>query len=93
MKPRILILGDVMLDRYLHGSTKRTNPEVPGGTVFNVERVEDRLGGAAAVAYLCAGLGAAATLCGSVGHDAEGQRLIDLCEANGVKWCGCLDQP
>ena len=54
MNTRVLVIGDVMLDRYVWGVTERPNPEFPGGNVFRVERIEDRLGGAGAVAFLCA---------------------------------------
>ncbi len=54
---RILVVGDAIVDRTLQGSVERVNPEAPG-TVFRVERTEDRNGGAAAVAMLCESLGA-----------------------------------
>ena len=49
---KILVVGDAILDRYLIGRWAKPNPEAPDGMVFAVERTEDRLGGAAAVAMI-----------------------------------------
>ena len=56
-KPRLLIAGDSLIDRYLHTTVERLNPEAPG-VVYKHVRTEDRPGGAAAVAMLCEALGA-----------------------------------
>jgi D-beta-D-heptose 7-phosphate kinase/D-beta-D-heptose 1-phosphate adenosyltransferase len=80
MKPRILVVGDVLLDRYLHGTVERVNPEAPG-VVFRAERIENRLGGAGAVAYLCAGLDCDVTLAGNIGGDEAGDALLEIFEA------------
>lgn len=76
-RPRILVVGDVLLDRYLHGTVERVNPEAPG-VVFSVQRTEHRLGGAAAVAYMCAGLVCETTLIGTLGDDEAGWIASDL---------------
>ena len=65
---RILIVGDVMLDRYWHGPTARISPEAPV-PVVKVEAVEDRPGGAANVAANIATLGARARVLGVTGAD------------------------
>ncbi|MET0380045.1 MAG: bifunctional D-glycero-beta-D-manno-heptose-7-phosphate kinase/D-glycero-beta-D-manno-heptose 1-phosphate adenylyltransferase HldE [Spongiibacteraceae bacterium] len=65
---RILVVGDVMLDRYWHGPTARISPEAPV-PVVKVEQIEDRPGGAANVALNIAALNAHATLAGLVGVD------------------------
>jgi D-beta-D-heptose 7-phosphate kinase/D-beta-D-heptose 1-phosphate adenosyltransferase len=65
---RVLVFGDVMLDRYWHGSTERISAEAPI-PVVDIQEVEDRLGGAANVALNIASLGGAAGLIGAVGED------------------------
>ena len=64
----VLVIGDVMLDRYWHGPTERISPEAPV-PVLNVQKVEDRPGGAANVALNIATLGAKVNLIGLVGDD------------------------
>ena len=64
----VLVVGDVMLDRYWHGGTSRISPEAPV-PVVKVEQIEDRPGGAANVALNIAALGAPATLVGVTGQD------------------------
>ncbi len=71
---RILVLGDVMLDRYWYGPTKRISPEAPV-PIVKVEREEDRPGGAANVALNIVALNAQATLLGLIGDDDNGQTL------------------
>ena len=63
-RPHITVVGDLILDRYLIGDATKLNPEQPG-VVIRVDREEDRLGGAAAVAMIAAGLGARVTLAGA----------------------------
>uniref|UniRef100_D5WZL3 RfaE bifunctional protein n=1 Tax=Thiomonas intermedia (strain K12) TaxID=75379 RepID=D5WZL3_THIK1 len=74
---RVLIVGDVMLDRYWFGSTDRISPEAPV-PVVRVQRDEDRVGGAANVALNAAMLGAQATLLSVVGADEPGRKLVTL---------------
>jgi D-beta-D-heptose 7-phosphate kinase / D-beta-D-heptose 1-phosphate adenosyltransferase len=71
---RLLIVGDVMLDRYWQGSTSRISPEAPV-PVVNVSSAEDSPGGAGNVALNVSALGAAATLVGLVGEDEAGEEL------------------
>ena len=71
---RILIIGDLMLDRYLYGPVKRISPEAPV-PIVRVERTEERPGGAANVAVNIAALGAKAMLIGLVGDDEDAQYL------------------
>jgi D-beta-D-heptose 7-phosphate kinase/D-beta-D-heptose 1-phosphate adenosyltransferase len=73
-KTHILIVGDVMLDRYWHGDTSRISPEAPV-PVVKINHVEDRPGGAANVALNVNALGAKATLIGIIGQDSEGKTL------------------
>jgi rfaE bifunctional protein kinase chain/domain len=74
---RILVVGDVMLDRYWFGDVSRISPEAPV-PVLKIERVEERPGGAANVARNIASLGAQATLLSVVGDDEAGACLERL---------------
>jgi D-glycero-beta-D-manno-heptose-7-phosphate kinase len=65
---RILVVGDVMLDRYWHGEVSRISPEAPV-PVVHIQREENRLGGAANVALNVRTLGARVTLLSMVGQD------------------------
>ena len=76
-KAKILVVGDVMLDRYWFGDVSRISPEAPV-PVLKVERVEERPGGAANVARNIASLGAQATLLSVVGNDEAGVCLEKL---------------
>ena len=76
-KARVLIVGDVMLDRYWFGDVSRISPEAPV-PVAKVERTEDRPGGAANVARNCVALGARTALLSVVGADEPGQTLARL---------------
>jgi rfaE bifunctional protein kinase chain/domain len=74
---RVLVVGDVMLDRYWHGAVERISPEAPV-PVVRIEREEERLGGAANVALNIRTLGARATLLTVVGQDEPARRLREL---------------
>lgn len=80
----VLVVGDVMLDRYWHGAASRISPEAPV-PVVKVEHREDRPGGAANVALNIAALGAAAALVGVTGADAEADSLARSLASAGVK--------
>src|SRR6201991_1154270 len=80
---RVLVVGDVMLDRYWFGDVNRISPEAPV-PVVHVQRQEDRLGGAATVARNAAALGAKAGLLCVVGHDEPGERIVQLLVDSGV---------
>ena len=81
---RVLVVGDVMLDRYYHGSANRISPEAPV-PVVRVSNQEDRPGGAGNVALNIAALGGAATLVGVVGTDATAEDLGARLSAAGVR--------
>ena len=76
---RLLVVGDVMLDRYWFGEVNRISPEAPV-PVVKVERQEERLGGAANVARNAASLGAVTALLSVVGDDDAGRALARLLE-------------
>ncbi|PAU60799.1 bifunctional heptose 7-phosphate kinase/heptose 1-phosphate adenyltransferase [Pseudomonas sp. PIC25] len=80
----VLVVGDVMLDRYWHGGTSRISPEAPV-PVVKVEQIEDRPGGAANVALNIAALGAPAVLVGVTGEDEAAESLSNSLTAAGVK--------
>jgi len=82
-KTRLLVVGDVMLDRYWFGDTHRISPEAPV-PVVQVGKVDERLGGAANVARNVAALGGHATILGVIGDDEPGQRVTQLLKASGV---------
>jgi bifunctional ADP-heptose synthase (sugar kinase/adenylyltransferase) len=83
-RPHITVIGDLILDRYLIGDVTKLNPE-QSGVVIRVDKEEDRLGGAAAVAMIVAGLGARVTLGGVIGRDEPGDRLRRLLDAQGIE--------
>lgn len=80
---RILVLGDLMLDRYWHGDTSRISPEAPVPVVL-VGGAEERPGGAGNVALNIASLGGHATLLGLTGNDEACQSLEDIMQTAGV---------
>ena len=71
---RIIVLGDLMLDRYLWGTAERISPEAPV-PVVRVDREETKLGGAANVALSLAALGDQPLLVGLIGDDASGRYI------------------
>lgn len=83
---RVLVVGDVMLDRYWHGAVERISPEAPV-PVVRVSREEERLGGAANVALNVKTLGAQVTLLTVVGHDEAAGRLRALLAQHGIEAC------
>ena len=89
---RVLVLGDVMLDRFIVGRVTRISPEAPVPVVrFQSEHC--RLGGAANVAHNIAVLGGAVSLVGVVGADAAGERLTEQLNAAGVDVSGVIRDP
>jgi rfaE bifunctional protein kinase chain/domain len=82
-RARVLVVGDVMLDRYWYGDATRISPEAPVPVVL-WQREEERLGGAANVARNCAALGAPTTLLSVTGRDEAGERVAQLLQAEGV---------
>lgn len=81
---RVLVVGDIMLDRYWDGSTARISPEAPV-PVVRVEQITDRPGGAGNVALNIAALGAGARLGGYTGDDEMADALEDMLAGAGVQ--------
>lgn len=79
----VLVVGDVMLDRYWFGNVDRISPEAPV-PVIHVQREEFRLGGAANVAANVASLGASVTLMSVVGQDEAGAKLAAALPGAGI---------
>lgn len=88
---RVLVVGDVMLDRYWFGEVDRISPEAPV-PVVRVARREDRLGGAANVARNIVSLGGHASLIGLIGSDEAGSRIVQLSSEDGVQADLVVDQ-
>ena len=82
-RARVLVVGDLMLDRYWFGDVQRISPEAPV-PVVRVTRSEERLGGAANVAFNVSTLGVRATLVGIVGEDEPGRRIESLAREQGI---------
>lgn len=80
---RVLVVGDVMLDRYWFGDAERISPEAPV-PVVKVEKTDERLGGAANVARNITSLGAQAGLLSMVGDDEPGRQLARLATRSGI---------
>jgi rfaE bifunctional protein kinase chain/domain len=83
-RARVLVVGDVMLDRYWFGEVSRISPEAPV-PVVQVARTEERPGGAANVARNAAALGAQVGLLSVVGADEAGASLERLVQAEGIR--------
>jgi len=81
---RILVVGDVMLDRYWFGDVSRISPEAPV-PIVRIEKREARLGGAANVARNASALGARAGLLGVVGADEAGDEVEQLLQGGGIQ--------
>lgn len=81
---RILVAGDVMLDRYWFGEVNRISPEAPV-PIVRVERREERLGGAANVARNAVALGVETGLLGVIGEDEAGRNVEELLRNSGIQ--------
>lgn len=87
----VLVLGDIMLDRYWEGGTSRISPEAPV-PVVKVEQIKDRPGGAGNVALNIAALGAGVGLSGFTGTDEMADSLADMLGGAGVR-CAFIRVP
>ncbi|MDH3578522.1 MAG: bifunctional D-glycero-beta-D-manno-heptose-7-phosphate kinase/D-glycero-beta-D-manno-heptose 1-phosphate adenylyltransferase HldE [Gammaproteobacteria bacterium] len=93
-KTHVVVAGDVMLDRYLFGSTGRISPEAPV-PVVHVRETDNRPGGAANVAVNLASLGVSTCLLGVVGEDMAGESLESILGQRGIvcKFARAKDRP
>ena len=83
-KAKVLVVGDVMLDRYLNGSVHRISPEAPVPVVLFKDE-NDTIGGAANVAANVVSLGGECQLFGIVGNDEWGELMLKRCESRGIQ--------
>lgn len=88
---RVMVFGDVMLDRYWQGPTSRISPEAPV-PVVKIQELEDRAGGAGNVARSIAALGAKVDLLGLIGADENGNILGEILKNDGID-CHFLAHP
>lgn len=86
---KVLVIGDIMLDRYIHGEVERISPEAPVPVIRHAQRYE-RAGGAANVAMNLAGLGCQAFLAGFWGSDTEQRELAAIMDRAGVDTAGVV---
>src|SRR5215472_10595646 len=82
--PRVLVVGDVMMDRYVWGDAERISQEAPV-ILLRAEKREERLGGASSVATMLRALGAKVSLAGVVGADADGLRIRQMLGDLGIE--------
>ncbi len=82
---RILVIGDIILDKYLEGIVERISPEAPV-PIIKIESEDYKLGGAANVAANITSLGGFSTLLGFIGNDVDGKKMIDLAERAKIRF-------
>lgn len=87
-RPRILVLGDLMLDRYVYGDAERISPEAPIQVLRIDAQPEDRLGGAGAVANNLVALESRVDVVGIVGRDATGRAIVESLRSIGAGTAG-----
>lgn len=90
--PRVLVVGDVMLDRYVWGNAERISQEAPV-ILLRADKREERLGGASSVATLLQALGANTSLVGIVGNDADGRQVRQILSDLGIDASGVVTDP
>ncbi|MGB1120675.1 MAG: D-glycero-beta-D-manno-heptose-7-phosphate kinase [Saprospiraceae bacterium] len=88
---KVLVIGDVMIDRYLVGKVERISPEAPV-PIVNLERQDNRLGGAANVALNLKALGATPFLCSVIGMDKAATTFQQLMKEEGLPNEGILEE-
>src|ERR1700743_2113857 len=90
--PRILVVGDLILDRYISGDAERISQEAPV-PLLRADQREHRLGGAASVATMLRALDAQVRLIGGVGHDAAAYLVREVLRERGIddRWVVSLD--
>ena len=89
---RVLVVGDLMLDRYIHGTVSRISPEAPV-PIVKVQRETAAPGGAANVALNIQALGGQAVVAGVVGTDLSGRELMRILAADGIDVTGVISSP
>ncbi len=85
----LLVVGDLMLDRFVLGDVERLSPEAPV-PVLRVVSEDRRLGGAANVIHNIRALGGRVTACGIIGNDDAGKRILGILRRIGASTAGVL---
>src|SRR5712692_9541435 len=80
----VLVVGDLMLDRYVWGDAERISQEAPD-ILLRADKREERLGGASSVAAMLRALGARVSIAGVVGQDADGGRIRGVLDDLGIE--------
>jgi len=91
-RPRVLVVGDLMLDRYLWGAVERISPEAPV-PVVRLDHQTSVVGGAANVAANLSALGCKVSAAGILGTDEDGHQLLELLHAAGIETTAVLSTP
>src|SRR6266568_4047820 len=91
-RTRVLVVGDLMLDRYVWGDAARISQEAPV-ILLHADKREERLGGASSVATMLRALGARVALAGVVGSDADGGRVRQMLTALGIDHDAVITDP
>jgi D-glycero-beta-D-manno-heptose-7-phosphate kinase len=91
-RAKILVIGDVMMDRFIWGKVSRISPEAPVPVVL-VEKETFLFGGAANVVNNIHSLGGKASLCGVVGDDDTGQKIVKDLAEKGIRTHGVFVEP
>src|SRR5271154_3198730 len=89
-QPHVLVLGDLMLDRYVWGDAERISQEAPV-ILLHADKREERLGGASSVATMLRALGAKVALVGVVGADFDGARIRQTLTDLGIDHDGVIN--
>lgn len=88
---KVLVIGDLLLDRYLSGTTSRISPEAPV-PIVRIENTIELIGGAGNVAANAATLGAVVCLVGQIGDDIDGAKIEQIAGSLGIQ-CGLVKNP
>src|SRR5216684_1817254 len=91
-QPYVLVVGDLMLDRYVWGDAERISQEAPV-ILLHADKREERLGGASSVATMLRALGAKVTLAGVLGSDADGGWTRQMLHDLGIETDGVVTAP
>ncbi len=91
-QPHVLVVGDLMLDRYVWGDAERISQEAPV-ILLHADKREERLGGASSVATMLRALGARVALAGVVGSDSDGGRIRQLLTDLGIDHDAVVTDP
>jgi D-beta-D-heptose 7-phosphate kinase/D-beta-D-heptose 1-phosphate adenosyltransferase len=89
-QPNVLVVGDLMLDRYVWGDAERISQEAPV-VLLHADKREERLGGASSVATMLRALGARVAIAGVVGNDFDGARIRQTLTDLGINHDGVFN--